>query len=198
MKEKVKNLVNGKINYELEHDNPKDFVISQWQTKEKSAAYVIYRWFLAMFYLFSFIFSFTTSIDRGELKVHFIYLTNWCMLASLVFTVLGAVLVTLHYFKILKTDKMSTPLKTYWFLSINCSLYAILITFTYWAVLFWKDNNTIDTNNVLIHMTNCLLVLDILVVKHKWNLAQFVWPLAFGCVFLAFSFVYPHLGGVNR
>lgn len=198
MKEKVKTFVNGKINYELEHDTPKDFVISQWQTKEKSAAYVIYRWILAMFYLFSFIFSFHTSIARGELKVHFIYLTNWCMLSTLASTVLGAVLVTLYYFKRLKTDKMTISFKTYWFLSITCTLYAILISFTYWAVLYWKDDNKIDLNNVIIHMTNCLLVIDILVVKHKWNLAQFVWPLAFGCVFLAFSFVYPQLGGLNR
>lgn len=194
----MKKFVNGKINYELEHDAPKDFVISQWQTKEKSAAFVIYRWLLANFYLFSFIFSFCTSIARGELKVHFIYLTNWCMLANLVCCVLGAVLATLHYFKRLKINKMSLPLKTYWFLSISSTMYAILISFTYWAILYWKDDNTIDTNNVIIHMTNCLLVIDILVVKHKWNLAQFVWPLAFGCVFLAFSFVYPHLGGLNR
>lgn len=200
MKEKVKNFIaSGKINYNLEHDSPLDFVTSQWQLKEKSAAYLIYRWILAKFYLFSFFFSFSTSYARGELKVHFIYLTNWIMFASAVFTILAAVLVTMHFMNKIKVDKMTIPLKIYWYLSICCTMYACLITFTYWTILFHKDTgNTIDMNNVIIHMTNCIIVLDIFIVKHKCGIAHFVWPLVTGLVFLGFSFIYPSLGGVNR
>lgn len=119
MKEKVKNFIaGGKINYNLEHDSPVDFVTSQWQISERSAAFVIYRWILANFYLFSFFFSFATSIYRGELRVHFIYLTNWIMLASAVLTILAAVLATLHFHSRIKLDTMTLPLKVYWYLSI--------------------------------------------------------------------------------
>lgn len=200
MKEKVKSfMANGKINYNLEHDCPKDFVTSQWQIKDKSATYMIYRWILAMFYLFSFFFSFCTSYHRKELKVHFIYLTNWIMFGSAIFTILAAVLVTMHFTNKMKLDKMTIPLKLYWYLSICCTMYSCLITFTYWTILFHKDTgNKIDMNNVIIHMTNCIIVLDIFIVKHKCNIAQFVWPLVTGLVYLAFSFIYPSLGGVNR
>lgn len=200
MKEKVKNFIaGGKINYNLDYHSPLDFVTSQWQLGEKSVAYVIYRWILAKFYLFSFFFSFSTSIYRQELKVHFIYLTNWIMFASVILTILAAVLVTLHFLNRIKVDKMTLPLKIYWYLSICCTMYACLITFTYWAILFHKDpGNVVDMNNVLIHMTNCVIVLDIFIVKHKCSIAHFVWPLITGLVFLGFSYVYPSLGGVNR
>lgn len=203
MNEKVKNLLvdisSAKINYKLEHDSPRDFVTSQWQINEKSAVYVIYRWILAKFYLFSFLFSFSTSIHRQELSIHFIYLTNWIMCASAIFTILAAVLATLHFQNKMKLDKMTVPLKLYWYLSICCTMYACMITFTYWTILFHKDaDNKIDMNNVIIHMTNCIIVIDVFIVKHKCNIAHFVWPLVTGLFFLGFSFIYPSLGGLNR
>ncbi len=202
MKEKAKNFIlSGKFNYTLNHKSPLDFVKSQWQTREKCATYIIYRWIFAAFYLFSFFFSFITSICRGEIKIHFIYLTNWIMFHTAVYCLLAAVLVTLHYNNRLEiSERIEKLFKLMWFLSIIVTMYSFLITLTYWTILFNPNDpkSKIDFNNVFIHITNCLIVLDVLVVKYKWNISQFVWPLSTGLTYLIFSFIYPMLGGVNR
>lgn len=199
MENKVIEIFKGQINYNLEHDSPKDFVKSQWQVKEKSVVYVIYRWMMACFYLFSFIFSLSTSTARGEFKIHFIYLTNWNMIGSLFTTSLSALLVQCYHKNLLKIDKMTKTLKFFWYLSMTHTLYAAIVSFVYWAILFDKEkNNFINMNNVIIHITNCVILMDIFVVKYKWNIAHFIYPLIFGIFYLAFTFVYPALGGLER
>jgi hypothetical protein len=199
----VKSAFCEKINstFSFSCTSPKDFVVSQWQTSEKSTIYMTYRWLIAIFYTFSFLFSFTTSIVRNEFKFHFVYLTNWNMFATMIMTVLSAILVTSYNNDRLKLSKKITlPIKIYWCLSISCTMYSVLVSSIYWGVLYKKDNNTIDLNNVLIHITNsCVLVFDIFIVKHKSTLSQFVWPLLFGVTYLViFTLIYPFFGGLNR
>lgn len=185
---------------DFEHNSPRDFLTSQWQREEKSFIYVCYRWIIASFFAFSFTFSLTTSIERGEMKYHFIYLTNQNFFLSTILTLVNAILVTLYYQNKLNVcEKMSKPLKVYWFLSIYCTTYAILISIVYWSILFNAKIDIIDLNNVLIHITNsCVLLIDVFVVKHQAKYFQFVWPVIFGCGYAIFTFIYPLFGGTNR
>lgn len=202
MKEKIKSFLNErKINFHFEHNSPKHFIVSQWQQTEKSARYVIYRWIIACFYVFSFIYSFATSISRGEFKVHFIYLTNLNLCATMILTTLHAALVTMYYIDYVRIpDQMTLKLKLVWFLSISCTMYSILISMIYWLLLFKKDQSVIDLNNILIHITNsCVLVLDLFVIKHCARISHFIWPLLCGILYLLiFTLFYPLLGGLNR
>lgn len=147
------------------------------------------------------LFSFITSITRGEMKVHFIYLTNWNLFTTMLVTTLSAVLVTLYYANRLKiSDQMTTILKVYWCFSNSCSMFAVLVSIIYWVALFPKENNVIDMNNVIIHITNsCVLIIDIFVVKHRPRVWHFIWSLMFGITYiLIFTVIYPLLGGLNR
>lgn len=201
MKEKVQKLMNKKINCDFEHDSPKDFVISQWQRRERCVIYLIYRWLLAAFYVLSVVISMATAVSRGDFKVYFIYLTNLNLMATMVVTLLGAYISTQFYrnrYEI--TNKMTPTLKFYWFLSICTTMYAILISFIYWAILYHQDNNVLDLNNVIVHITNsCILIIDIFVIKHRARFSHFVWPVFCGCAYLLiFTWLYPFFGGVNR
>lgn len=201
MKEKVKNFFSRKINFSFEHESPKDFVVSQWQNHNKSSIYLCYRWLVALFYVFSFLFSLSTAIFRGEAHVYFIYLTNWNLLATMILCSLSAVIVSMHHVNYMRIpEKMTLPLKLYWFLSICCTMYSILISTIYWTVLYHQDNNQLDLNNVIVHMTNSLvLIIDIFVIKHGAKISHFVWPLLCGFAYLGLlTWLYPFLGGVNR
>jgi len=196
MKEKVQ-----KFNYDFEHDCPKDFVLSQWQKSERCVVYLTYRWLLTSFYVFSVIFSLCTAISRGEFKVYFIYLTNLNLMATMVMTLLGAYISTQFYrnrYEI--TNKMTPVLKFYWFLSICTTMYAILISFIYWAILYHQENNKLDFNNAIVHITNSsILIIDIFIIKHRARFSHFVWPVFCGCAYLLiFTWLYPYFGGVNR
>lgn len=202
MKEHVQNLINNnKISYDFEHDEPKDFVTSQWQRKERCVIYVLYRWLIAAFYVFSVIFSLSTAIYRKEFKVYFVYLTNLNLIATMVATLLSAVLVTQFYREKYEIpNKMTAILKFYWYIWMCTTMYAILISFIYWAILYRQDNNQFDMNNVIVHITNsCILFIDVLVVRHRARLAHFVWPVFSGCGYLLIiTWLYPFFGGVNR
>jgi hypothetical protein len=201
MKEKVRIFVNENIDCSFKHDSPMDFVISQWQNEEKSVAYLLYRWIFAIFFIFSFFFSFITSITRGEMKVHFIYLTNWNLFATMLMTTLSAALVTLYYANRLKvSDHMTTIFKVYWCFSNSCTMFAVLVSIIYWVLLFPQETKGIDMNNVIIHITNsCVLIIDVFVVKYRPRVCQFIWSCMFGIAYLlVFTVLYPLFGGLNR
>lgn len=200
MKEKIR-FLSSKVNFSFEHNSPKDFVTSQWQLKEQSVIYLFYRWIVAGFYVFSVLYSIYIAICRGAFKVHFLYLTNLNLLATAVSTVLGAVLVTnYHRTKYCEHDGMTPAFKVFWCLSMCSTMYAILISFIYWAVLFHLEENVVDLNNIIVHVTNsCVLIIDIFVVKYHSRFSQFVWPALSGIIYLLiFTWLYPFFGGVNK
>jgi hypothetical protein len=189
-----------KINTSFEHKTPKDFVQSQWQTREKSVVYLVYRWSIACFFIFSVFVSAATSAARGEIFCYLIYLTNWNLLASMISMVYSACLTTLHHMdRFIFTDKMSRTLKTYWFLSTSSNMVAFLVTLTYWTVLFKEETAVVDLNNIVVHATNSIMVLiNLAVVKQPERFGLFIYPLVCGGIYLFFSWFYPFLGGKNK
>jgi hypothetical protein len=189
----------GRLNTSFEHESPKDFVTSQWQTREKSVIYLAYRWTIACFFVFSLFTSLFNSVAKSEIHVYFIYLTHWNLLFTTVSMILSAILVTRHHKNRLNCDKMTRELKTYWLISSSTSMYAFLVSLIYWTLLFKQDEAVLDMNNVLVHATNSLvLIFDLSVVKHPGRFGILVYPLCAGVIFLIFSWIYPFLGGLNR
>ena len=190
----------GKINTSYEYSSPNDFVQSQWQTREKSFIYLIYRWIIASFFIFSVITSVVNAVLRGELHVYYIYLTHWNLVFTMITAVWSACLVTRHQYDQLKhEDKMTKELKMFWFLSTSSNMYAFLVSMIYWGILYKNDLNKIDLNNIVVHATNSLVVLmNLAVVKQPERFGLFIYPLFCGCMFLFFTWIYPFLGGKNR
>lgn len=155
----------GNINTSFEYGSSKDFVQSQWQTREKSFVYLIYRWTVACFFIFSVITSLVNAAVCDRLQFFLIYLTQWNLLFTMVTAVWSACLVTRHHYNRLK-DEMTKELKIFWFFSTSSNMYAFLVSAIYWGVLYNKDLNHIDLNNILVHATNSLVVLiNLAVVK---------------------------------
>lgn len=190
----------GRINTTFEYNSPTDFLQSQWQTREKSFVYLIYRWIIACFFIISVMTSIATATFYVQLQFYLLYLTHWNLIFTMITMVWSAYLVTLHYFDRLEVkEKMTRDLKIFWFLSTSSNMYAYLVTMIYWLVLFKTDVNKIDMNNIFIHATNSLVpFIDLAMVKHPERFGLFIYPLFCGCIYLFFTWLYPWLGGQNR
>lgn len=190
----------GRINTSFEHSRPKDFFQSQWQTREKSFVYLIYRWAIACFFIFSVSVSVVRAALHSELHVYFIYLTHWNLVFTMISSVWNAWLVTLHHFGRMQVkESMTKELKISWFLSTSSNMYAILVSIIYWCVLYKTEVNVIDLNNIMVHATNSLVpIFNLLIVKQPERFGLFIYPLCCGCGFLFFTWFYPALGGKNR
>lgn len=190
----------GAINTSFEYDSPVDFLQSQWQTGEKSLAYLIYRWAIAIFFLFCVITSATTAATRSELPYYMIYLTHWNLVFTMFSMLWSAFLVTLHHTdRIRAGERMTSSIKLSWFLSTSSNMYAVLVSLIYWTVLYKTEVNVIDLNNIIVHASNSLVVLfNLLIVKQPERFGLFIYPLSCGCIYLFFSWFYPFLGGKNK
>jgi hypothetical protein len=123
----------------------------------------------------------------------FIYLTRWNLFATMVSTVLGAYLVS----KSDRTEISEKVLKFYWFLANNCVCFACVISLIYWTMLY-RDTD-VNLNNYLTHATNSLvLIVDLLIVRHPHRMSHFIYPMAFGSLYMTFTVAYPLLGGVDK
>jgi len=196
----MKEAIADRIARHFEHEVPLDFVTSQWQRGEKSAAYLYWRLFVATFYVFSVFTSIGYAIYYGYAEIYFIYLTHWNLCMTMAATMFGAVLVTLHYEgKMRVTERMTRVLRCYWFLSTNTNMYSVFVTILYWTILYKKDVSVIDFNNVLVHITNSVvLIVDLMIVRLPVKLSHAIYPIACGSVFMFFTWLYPALGGVNK
>lgn len=192
-------LILARLNTSFEHDTPRDFFVSQWQTKDKSLCYVIYRWIVAIFFGFSVATSIVFAILRNQAQTYIIYLTNWNLTFTMITTGISAWYATKYFRgKCDIKEKMTRNLKVLWFLSSTTTMFASLVTVIYWTILF-KHDKAIDLNNILIHATNSLvLIIDLCIVKHPGRFGIYLYSLICGLAYLFFSWLYPFLGGLNK
>ncbi|XP_036320866.1 protein rolling stone isoform X3 [Rhagoletis pomonella] len=82
------------------HTPADDFVKSQWQSRTKSVAYLIYRWLIALFFIAVVIDSMLEKEEGSSTNfwLYFIYLTNWGVMFCMLTNVMGAILVTTWHF----------------------------------------------------------------------------------------------------
>jgi hypothetical protein len=190
----------GTINTTYEHPKPKDFLQSQWQSGDKSFFYLIYRWFVACFFIVCVVNSVVTFMLRGDLHVYWIYISYWNLVFTMVSMIWSAVLVTLYHLDLMDVgDKMTRHLKTSWFLSTSSNMYAFLVSIIYWTTLYKNEPNGKDFNNLVVHVTNSFVVLvNLAVVKQPERLGIFLYPMICGFAYLFFTWLFPFLGGLDR
>lgn len=190
----------GFFNFILDHDIPEDFVVSQWQSKHKNVYYVIYRWIIAIFYIFSISMSALEDFNRGTFSTHFIYFTNINLNLSMIMTVWSALLATRYYSGKLKFNgKMTKTLKCFWMLSSTTVASSCLASFTYWSKIHNPEIYPIDLCNILVHATNSLvLLIDMCIVRQPARYSTIIFPIINAIGYLTFTWLYPALGGLNR
>ncbi|XP_037958319.1 protein rolling stone [Teleopsis dalmanni] len=189
----------------FDHTPADDFVKSQWQNCSKSNAYLIYRWFIAIFFIGVVLESMINQEDQGSFWLYFIYMTNWGIILCMLTNLLGAILVTTwHYHpeyadKLLNMESLTSPFRVYWSMHIISLVASIIITIIYWTVLYNAEQSSLSVTNVLTHAFNsiCMFV-DLLIVAHPLRLLHLFLPVLFGIVYAIFSYIYQMLGGINR
>lgn len=159
--------------------------------------YLIYRWIVAIFYVFCVGFSVVTNINRGHFHVFFIYLTNLNQLGTMTVTCLGAYLVTDHYFHAMHIEKkMTMTMKIYWALWNQSMVLSLIVSSFYWLTI--HDGQNVDINNILGHVTNVIvLAIDMLIVKHPPKYSNFFAVLGVVGLYSIFTAVFQFSGGIN-
>lgn len=116
----------------------------------------------------------------------------------MVTAILGALLVSFYHADMIKPqNKMPPILKIYWLLWNQSIVFSLLITSSYWILL--HKGQSLDLNNVLIHIMNAVLpVLDLLIVKHPPKYKNFLTIALVGGIYGIFTAVYPYLGGLDK
>lgn len=183
----------------LQHENPQDFYISQWQRDNKCLIYVIYRWIIAVFFTMSGIFCLVTDIKRGYLMFFWIYLTNWNLTLTMIMTSISAWISSKYYFGKIDKTSMTFKLKLFWILWASVTTGAILVSFVYWKFIHDPEKYPFDLANILKHIANSLVLnFDLFIVKIPNRLDIYAFTLIYGFIFFIFSWIYPYFGGRNE
>ncbi|CAD6996699.1 unnamed protein product [Ceratitis capitata] len=191
----------------FDHSPADDFVKSQWQSRTKSVAYLIYRWLIALFFTAVVIDSMLEKEEGSSFNfwLYFIYLTNWGVMLCMFTNILGAILVTTWHFhpeyadKLLNMDSLTSPFVIYWSMHIISLVLSVVITIIYWSLLYNAAESSLNATNVLTHACNSIFMfIDLLIVAHPLRLLHMFLPVTFGIIFAIFSFIYQKCGGLNR
>lgn len=118
------------------------------------------------------------------------FLTTLASWLNVIYSLLGAYLVTAYYFDRLPIDKtMTPPLKISWCLSELTTVFAICVSTAYWSKGY--QGEVIDLDNILKHIVNTVMVLiDLCVVKHPHRFSHFIYSIIFGSIYVFLNFVY--------
>lgn len=74
---------------------------------------------------------------------------------------------------------------------------SLIVSSFYWILL--HKGSDIDVNNVLVHMTNAVvLVIDLLIVRHPPKYSNFIYLLTASVSYMIFTIVYQFLGGLDK
>lgn len=162
---------------------------------------MIYRVTIAMFYTFSFVESIIYSIQNyNNILLSFIYLTRMNLFVTTITCNIGAYYVIQYYRgKLDSIDRMTLGLKFYWFCYIGILPFACVVSGIYWTMLFHSSDDVLNLNNILVHVTNSLvLFIDLFFIQHEYRIAHMIYPMVIGVIYLTLTFIYPLLGGVDN
>lgn len=116
-------------------------------------------------------------------------------------TLLGALLANLHFVDKAneKSKSLSIAVTIYAFLWNQSVVLSCLVSMFYWGLIHRTESSEIDLNNILVHLTNSIvLIIDLMIVKHPPKYLNFLHVLSVEVVYLMFTIIYQFAGGVNK
>jgi len=142
----------------------------------------------------------TFYLQDGIWNYYFIYLTHWNLCTTVIAMCLNAYLVTRFHFDLVDdNEEMSTLMKVYWAMWNQSVTVSMIVTTIYWTAIFDASVDDIGMDDVLVHMTNSIVpIIDIFIVNHPSKFSNMIWLVTFDLVYVLFTFVYQHLGGLNK
>lgn len=145
--------------------------------------------------------SIRTAVNCSQIRFYLIFLTNWNVVLNSMSSVLGAVLVTCYYRKLLKFEevqKMTKVLKIYWVSSLLSTVVSISLSCVYWPLIYTGRDKGL--NDALTHAGNAIFMfVDVFVSAFPFRYGLFIHPLGFGVFYgYFFSVFYTVIGGKDR
>ncbi|XP_013102294.2 protein rolling stone-like [Stomoxys calcitrans] len=194
-------------NFGFHHNQLDEFYRSQWQSGEKSAWFLLYRWLWTLFFVSVFLSCLVLQFSEGK---YFIFLTNWGIMLCVITQLLGVVLATRWYFDVnairstacegAQVKKTPTAVKFYWLLHAISVPLALIITTVYWSFLHGKMNKP-NRFPVMSFVTHCLnsvfMLVDFLIVAFPVRLLHAIYAMLLPIVFCCFTVVYYFCGGTD-
>ncbi|KAH8249056.1 hypothetical protein KR032_005496, partial [Drosophila birchii] len=187
--------------FSLQYDSPFNFLRSQWQSKPKSRCFLAYRCLLGAFFGTGVITYTVQYFQRGHCVT---YLTNWSFYMCGITGVYAAILQAVYHFKEESWVPPSWVIKSYWacFWITLCAEHVVALT--YWPLIYPRDrvitSPTYVSNfyNIWTHAVPPIaLTIDHFVVAQPSRLLHFVYPVAFGFVYLGFTIILYRTGYRN-
>lgn len=193
----------------FEPPHPRCFSEPKAQT-ELRTWYLAYRWLIFGAWLGIVVCSLFEigSIEKlGYVGKWPIYLTNWDLTLGLFQAFLGALIVTRRWrVQCSRADfEPSSHLdfgkleRVYWFLYVVTSSLALGVTVIYWGLVHDPSYHHVDFLNIMIHVSNSVLMLvDLCVAGVPFQLRCFWWCPLFTSFYIIFSVVYYLAGGLDK
>lgn len=159
-----------------------------------SICFIYFRWLLAAFANFCFIYNAYSHYQRHLFGFYFIYQTHLNLVTSSATLTFGAILAT----KVYKTLKISeSSLKYFQILWLHCATWAFCTTLVYWFGLY--RGNAVTFSNLLGHGLNSIpFLLDILLSTCKARRRSSLFTLIYSSVYLIFTVIYSLSDAVNK
>lgn len=111
--------------------------MSQWQKKNKSVFFLVYRLLMAILFIGILTYSITYSaVVKNDFDYWFIYLTNNGLLICTITSIYSTLLLISYHFNWITLEEDSIIYKIYWLLSNIAIVLAFLISLVYWTLLF--------------------------------------------------------------
>lgn len=191
------------------HKDPNIFFRSEWQKGERpGVVYLVYRWFMALYVLASFVFAIyhwdskDVCEDRACRIKWVVYMTHWGY-TGLTFQIILAAICLTNWKMANTTQKQPFPLrclyKLYWIVFVITSDAAFSITVLFWAFVYNPVEFPLNLCNLCMHAFNsCMVFIDLMVVAHPVYWVQGYVALCLVFAFSIFSGVYYLLGGTSH
>ncbi|XP_014218409.1 protein rolling stone-like isoform X2 [Copidosoma floridanum] len=175
--------------------------------------YLLYRWLIFGLWLVVVVcsvFEIGSVSPLGLPEKWPIYLTNWDISLGLLQALLACVIVSRRWRQQHRCKNAASGFdpsnltygkleKIYWFLYVVTSSLAIGVTAIYWALVHDPRYHKVDALNLMIHVSNSLLMLvDLGVAGVPLELRCFWWCPLFVSLYLLFSVAYYAAGGLDK
>ncbi|KAJ8301801.1 hypothetical protein KUTeg_020788 [Tegillarca granosa] len=183
----------------LNHENPSDFVRSQWPTNQK--IFLCYRVLIALFgigWVIADIMYESQKFYRERVWEYLVYATNWSFLLLGITTCFQALCTAFYtirscgYLDRQTFSRMPPSLKVQWCLQNLSFNSSIVVTISYWSFLMYDHSDLLQTDMSHVkHTLNTVYVIfDVMVTAVPFRILHMIMTIMLGSSYSLFNALY--------